>query len=66
MRSLRLLLYVMIWITLVGMVERRQIVALLFSGGFDARGVSLTADTLLFFLIGLTAHSLIVVLARAF
>jgi putative peptidoglycan lipid II flippase len=65
-RSLRLLLYVMIWITLVGMVERRQVVALLFSGGFDARGVSLTADTLLFFLIGLTAHSLIVVLARAF
>jgi putative peptidoglycan lipid II flippase len=65
-RSLRLLLYVMIWISLVGMVERRQVVALLFSGGFDARGVSLTADTLLFFLIGLTAHSLIVVLARAF
>ena len=66
MRSLRLLLYLMIWITIVGMVERRQVVAVLFGGGFDARGISLTADTLLFFFIGLPAHAMIVVLARAF
>ena len=65
-RSLRLLLYLMIWITIVGMVERRQVVAVLFGGGFDARGISLTADTLLFFFIGLPAHAMIVVLARAF
>jgi putative peptidoglycan lipid II flippase len=65
-RSLRLLLYIMIWITLVGMVQRRQVVAVLFGGGFDASSVSLTADTLLFFLIGLPAHAMIVVLARAF
>jgi putative peptidoglycan lipid II flippase len=65
-RSLRLLLYIMIWITIVGAVERRQVVAVLFGGGFDARGVSLTADTLLFFMIGLPAHAMIVVLARAF
>ena len=65
-RSLRLLLYIMVWLTLVGMVQRRQVVAVLFGGGFDASSVSLTSDTLLFFLIGLPAHAMIVVLARAF
>jgi putative peptidoglycan lipid II flippase len=65
-RSLRLLLYVMVWFTIVGMVVRRQVVAVLFGGGFDKRGIDLTADTLLFLLVGLAAHSMIVVLARAF
>ena len=65
-RSLRLLLYVMVFFTIVGMVVRRQVVAVLFGGGFDKRGIDLTADTLLFLLIGLAAHSMIVVLARAF
>jgi putative peptidoglycan lipid II flippase len=65
-RSLRLLLYAMVFFTLVGMVVRRQVVAVLFGGGFDQRGIDLTADTLLFLLVGLAAHALIVVLARAF
>jgi putative peptidoglycan lipid II flippase len=66
-RSLRLLLYVMLFLTAVGMVLRRQAVTLLFNyGRFDERAIDLTANTLLFFLIGLAAHSLIAVLARAF
>ena len=65
-RSLRMLLYVMVFFTIVGMVVRRQVVAVLFGGGFDKRGIDLTADTLLFLLVGLAAHSMIVVLARAF
>jgi putative peptidoglycan lipid II flippase len=65
-RSMRLLLYAMVWFTIVGMVVRRQVVAVLFGGGFDHRGIDLTADTLLFLLLGLAAHSMIVVLARAF
>lgn len=65
-RSMRLLLYVMVFSTIVGMVVRRQVVAVLVGGGFDRRGVTLTADTLLFLLVGLAAHSMIVVLARAF
>ena len=66
-QSLRLLLYVMIFLTAVAMVLRRQVVALLFGyGSFDARALDLTSDTLLFFLAGMAGHSMIVVLARAF
>lgn len=66
-RSLRLLLYVMLFLTAVGMVLRRQAVTLLFNyGRFDERAIDLTANTLLFFLVGLAAHSLIAILARAF
>jgi putative peptidoglycan lipid II flippase len=66
-RSLRLLLFVMLFLTAVAMVLRRQIVTLLFDyGQFDAQAVDLTANTLLFFLVGLAAEALIVVLARAF
>ncbi|MGI8703411.1 MAG: murein biosynthesis integral membrane protein MurJ [Candidatus Limnocylindrales bacterium] len=66
-RSLRLLLYVMLFVTAVAMVLRRQVVSLLFDyGNFDAAAIDTTANTLLFFLIGLAAHSMIVVLARAF
>jgi len=65
-RSLRLLLYVMLFLSAVGIVLRRQVVSVLFGYGFDARALNLTADTLLFLLIGLAGHSMIVVLARAF
>ena len=66
-RSLRLLLFVMLFLTVMGMVLRRHVVTLLFEyGRFDARAIDLTANTLLFFLVGLAAHSLIAVLARAF
>lgn len=66
-RSLRLLLYVMLPITGLAIVLRRPIVTLLFDyGKFDQRAIDLTASTLLYFLIGLAAHSLIAVLARAF
>jgi putative peptidoglycan lipid II flippase len=66
-RSLRLLLYVMLFLTAVTIVLRRQVVTLLFDyGRFDERAIDLTANTLLFFLFGLAGHSLIVVLARAF
>jgi putative peptidoglycan lipid II flippase len=66
-RSLRLLLYVMLFLTAVGIVLRTQAVTLLFNyGRFDDRAIQLTADTLLFFLVGLAAHSLIAILARAF
>ena len=66
-RSLRLLLYVMLFLTAMTMVLRRQAVTLLFDyGNFDQRAVDLTANTLLFFTLGLAAHAMIVVLARAF
>jgi putative peptidoglycan lipid II flippase len=66
-RSLRLLLFVMLPLTGLGMVLRLPIVTLLFDyGKFGPEAVELTATTLLFFLIGLAAHSLIAVLARAF
>jgi putative peptidoglycan lipid II flippase len=67
LRSLRLLLYVMLFLTAVGIVLRREAVTLLFNyGRFDERAIQLTSDTLLFFLVGLAAHSLIAILARAF
>jgi putative peptidoglycan lipid II flippase len=66
-RSLRLLLYVMLFLTAVVAVLRRQLVTLLFDyGNFDERAIDLTANTLLFFTIGLAAHAAIVILARAF
>jgi putative peptidoglycan lipid II flippase len=66
-RSLRILAFVMLPLTALGMVLRLQVVELLLGyGKFDQAAVQLTADTLLLFLIGLTAHSAIAVLARAF
>ena len=65
-RSLRLLLYVMLFITAVGIVLRRQVVTLLFDYGLDEAAISLTADTLSFMFLGLAGHSLVIVLARAF
>ena len=66
-RSLRILAFVMLPITALGMVLRVHVVELLLGyGRFDQAAVQLTADTLLLFLIGLAAHSAIAVLARAF
>ncbi len=66
-RSLRILAFVMLPITALGMVLRVQVVELLLGyGRFDQAAVQLTADTLLLFLLGLTAHSVIAVLTRAF
>lgn len=63
--SVRLLLWIMIWVTAVGIVVRRQVVNMLFVG-LDEHAQSLTADTLSFLLLGLCAYSLVIVFARAF
>ncbi len=66
-RSVRLLLFVMLFLAAVGFVVRAQVVDLLFGYGNFTRGdVAVTADALGFFLVGLAADSLVVVLARAF
>jgi putative peptidoglycan lipid II flippase len=64
--SLRLLAYTTFWLAAVGMVLRRQIVLALFGWGFNADARAQTAEALLFFLIGLPANCMNVVLARAF
>ena len=66
-QALRLILFVMLFVTAVGLVLRRQTVSLLFDyGNFDAAALALTSDTLAFFLLGTAAHSMNVILARAF
>ncbi|HXQ96403.1 MAG TPA: murein biosynthesis integral membrane protein MurJ [Candidatus Acidoferrales bacterium] len=66
-RSLRLLLFVMLFLAAVGVAVRTQVVDLLYGYGNFTRGdVGVTADALEFFLLGLAADSLVVVLARAF
>lgn len=65
-RSARLVLWIMLFITAIGIVLRRQGVTLLFDYGLDDRAISLTADTLSFLLLGLAGHSLVIIFARAF
>jgi putative peptidoglycan lipid II flippase len=66
-RALRLLIYVMIPITALTAILREPIVTILFGGGkIDESDLALIATTLVAFSIGLTAHALIAVLARAF
>jgi putative peptidoglycan lipid II flippase len=66
-RALRVLVFVMLPITALGMVLRSQVVELLLGyGRFDAAAVDLTAATLLLFLVGLPAHGVLDVLARSF
>ena len=66
-RALRLLIYVMVPIAVVTAIAREPLVAALFgSGRMEASDLTLIAITLLGFLVGLTAHAMIVVLARAF
>jgi putative peptidoglycan lipid II flippase len=64
--SLRMLAYVTFWLAAVGIVLRRQIVLLLFGRGFTQEAQAQTAEALLFFLLGLPANCMNVVLARAF
>jgi putative peptidoglycan lipid II flippase len=66
-RAVRLIVFVMIPITAVTYVLRTDIVRVLFGfGRFDESAIVATAATLGAFLVGLTAHALIAVLARAF
>jgi len=66
-RALRLLLFVMLPVAVLGIVLRQEVVAILFGrGAFTAEAIDVTAMTLAVFLVGLAAHSLIAVLARAF
>jgi putative peptidoglycan lipid II flippase len=66
-RALRPLAYAMMIVTATAIVTRVQIVTLLFDyGRFDQEAIDLTASVLALFLLGLTAHGAIAVLARAF
>jgi putative peptidoglycan lipid II flippase len=64
--TLRLLLWATLLVAAVGIVARDQVVELLFGWGFDAAALAATAATLGVFLLGLPAHALNVILARAF
>ncbi len=64
--SMRLIAWIMFFITAIGIVLRRQGVTLLFDYGLDEQAIALTADTLSFMLLGLTGHSLVIILSRAF
>lgn len=66
-RGLGMLAWVMIAIAALGIVVSEDVTRLLFDYGSIGEGVlERTATTLAVFLLGLTAHSLIAVLARAF
>ncbi|MFV2063805.1 MAG: murein biosynthesis integral membrane protein MurJ [Chloroflexota bacterium] len=64
--SLRLLLWATVFVAAVGIVARDEVVELLFGWGFDQAALAATAATLGVFLLGLPAHALNVILARAF
>lgn len=67
-KALRLLLYVMIPIGALAAIVRLQTIEVLFGAGghYSPGALTQTADTFLLFLVGLAAHALIAVLARAF
>lgn len=66
-RSLRLLLYVMLFITVLGVILQHEAVTLLFDyGRFKPSDIPGIAQMLAVFLVGLAGHALIVVLARAY
>ncbi len=66
-RALRLLVYVMVPISILTVIVRQSVVEILFGGGkIRQADLDLIAVTLVGFIIGLTAHSLIAVLARGF
>jgi putative peptidoglycan lipid II flippase len=66
-RALRLLAFVMVPITAIGFVVADDVTRLLFDyGATDEPLLDATSAALQAFLLGLTAHSLIAVLARAF
>jgi len=66
-RAIRLVVFVMVPITAIAIVLRSEVVRLLFGDArLDPYALDQTATTLAAFLLGLTAHALIAVLARAF
>jgi putative peptidoglycan lipid II flippase len=65
-RSMRLLLWLTLFVTTVGIALRDPITRTLFGGGPSDEILRWTADALAVFLLGLPAHSLNVVLTRAF
>jgi putative peptidoglycan lipid II flippase len=65
-RSIRLVLWLTIVIAAVGIALVGPTVTILFGDSFPPATLALTADTLAWFLLGVPAHSLNVVLARAF
>lgn len=65
-RSIRLVLWLTIVIAAVGIALVGPTVTILFGDSFPAATLAQTADTLAWFLLGVPAHSLNVVLARAF
>lgn len=66
-RGLRLLAYVMVGLAAVGIVVAGDVTRLLFDyGRITDDTIARTGATLAAFLVGLTAHALIAVLARAF
>ena len=64
--SMRLLLWATLFVAAVGIVAREEVVDLLFGWGFDEAALAATAAALGVFLLGLPAHALNVILARAF
>lgn len=66
-RGLRLLAYVMVAIAAIGFVVADDVTRLLFDyNNASARSLEVTGAALSAFLVGLTAHALIAILARAF
>ncbi len=65
-RSIRLVVWLTLVMSTVGIVLAVPTVNLLFGSSFPAPTLALTANTLAWFLLGLPAHSLNVVLTRAF
>ena len=66
-RALRLLVFVMVPIAVLTAVLRQEVVELLFGGSqIGDQHLALIATTLASFLVGLVAHAMIAVLARAF
>ena len=66
-RSLRLMLFAMLPIAVVGAIAARPVVTILFGyGKVDATGIEVTARTLVAFMAALPSETAIVLLARAF
>jgi putative peptidoglycan lipid II flippase len=66
LRSMRLIAWMMLFITAIGIVLSRQGVTLLFGSGLDEQAIAVTAETLPLMLLGLTGHSLVTLLSRSF
>lgn len=65
-QTLRLLLWICVFLSATGIVLRSEVVDVLFGFGFEPAALDATAATLGVFLLGLPAHALNVILARAF